>query len=146
MRVYEILFIIAPTVEESDVETLIAQMSEIITNLGAKIVKTDRMGRRKLAYPIRNFKEGYYVIITMEGTGSEIMEIDRRMRVSETIIRNISIRIDEDLKRAEKFRYHRNQRQAPVRPRQTTSRAFRPVEPEIEVEEKAAMAEEEGEQ
>jgi len=107
MRVYEILFIISPNVEETDVEALINQFSEVATNQGARVTKVDRMGRRRLAYPIQKFKDGQYVVLTVEGTGSEIAEIERRMRVTDAIIRHLSIRIDEDLKRAEKFRTRR---------------------------------------
>ena len=107
MRVYEVLFIIAPNTEESDTEALIAQISDVITNQGAQITKLDRIGRRRLAYPIGKFNEGYYVVLTVEGTGAEIAEVERRMRVSDAVIRYITIRIDEDLKRAEKFRARR---------------------------------------
>src|SRR5262249_46552700 len=107
MRVYEILFIISPSVEETDVEALINQFSEVATNQGARVTKVDRMGRRRLAYPIQKFKDGHYVVLTVEGTGSEIAEIERRMRVTDTIIRHLSIRIYEDLKRTEKFRTRR---------------------------------------
>lgn len=112
MRVYEVLFIVAPNTEESDTETLITQLSDVITNQGATITKVDRIGRRRLAYPIGKFNEGYYVVLTVEGTGSEIAEAERRMRVSEAVIRYITIRIDEDLKRAEKFRARRAARAA----------------------------------
>ena len=112
MRVYEVLFIVAPTVEESDLESLITQMSDVLTSQGAEVTKIDRMGRRRLAYPIQKFNEGYYVVLTVEGTGSEIAEIERRMRVIDAIIRYLTIRIDEDLKRAEKFRERRSARAA----------------------------------
>jgi small subunit ribosomal protein S6 len=112
MRVYEVLFIVAPNTEESDTETLITQLSDVITNQGATITKTDRIGRRRLAYPIGKFSEGYYVVLTVEGTGAEIAEVERRMRVSDAVIRYITIRIDEDLKRAEKFRARRAARAA----------------------------------
>ena len=103
MRVYEVLFIVAPNVEESDVDNLVTQLSDVATNQGAQIAKIDRMGRRRLAYPIGKFNEGYYVVFTLEGTGAEIAELERRMRVTDAVIRYITIRIDEDLKRAAKF-------------------------------------------
>jgi small subunit ribosomal protein S6 len=112
MRVYEVLFIVAPNTEEGDTETLITQLSDVITNQGATITKVDRIGRRRLAYPIGKFNEGYYVVLTVEGTGAEIAEVERRMRVSDAVIRYITIRIDEDLKRAEKFRARRAARAA----------------------------------
>lgn len=107
MRVYEVLFIVAPNTEESDLEALVTQMSDVATNQGAQITKVDRMGRRRLAYQIQKFNEGHYVVLTVEGTGAEIAEVERRMRVTDAIIRYITIRIDEDLKRADKFRARR---------------------------------------
>ena len=71
------------------------------------MAKIDRMGRRRLAYPIGKFNDGHYVVLTVEGTGAEIAEVERRMRVTDAVIRYITIRIDEDLKRAEKFRARR---------------------------------------
>jgi small subunit ribosomal protein S6 len=110
MRVYEVLFIVAPNTEEGDIETLVTQLSDVITNQGAQVAKVDRMGRRRLAYPIGKFNEGHYVVLTVEGTGAEIAEVERRMRVNDAVIRYITIRIDEDLKRAEKFRARRASR------------------------------------
>ena len=134
MRVYEVLFIVAPTVEESDLESLITQMSDVLTSQGAEVTKIDRMGRRRLAYPIQKFNEGYYVVLTVEGTGSEIAEIERRMRVIDTIIRYLTIRIDEDLKRAEKFRARRSARAATAGTRRT-----RRVAPVREMDEEEDM-------
>jgi small subunit ribosomal protein S6 len=110
MRVYEVLFIVAPNTEEGDIETLVTQLSDVITNQGAQVAKVDRMGRRRLAYPIGKFNDGHYVVLTVEGTGAEIAEVERRMRVNDSVIRYITIRIDEDLKRAEKFRARRASR------------------------------------
>ena len=112
MRVYEVLFIVAPNIEESDIDTLVTQLSDVVTNQGAQIAKIDRMGRRRLAYPIGKFNEGYYVVFTLEGTGAEIAELERRMRVTDAVIRYITIRIDEDLKRAAKFGARRAARAA----------------------------------
>ena len=112
MRVYEVLFIVAPHVEESDVDNLVTQLSDVATNQGAQITKVDRMGRRRLAYPIGKFNDGYYVVFTLEGTGAEIAELERRMRVTDAVIRYITIRIDEDLKRAAKFGARRAARAA----------------------------------
>lgn len=110
MRVYEVLFIVAPNTEEGDIETLVTQLRDVITNQGAQVTKVDRMGRRRLAYPIGKFNDGHYIVLTVEGTGAEIAEVERRMRVNDAVIRYITIRIDEDLKRAEKFRARRASR------------------------------------
>ncbi|HEY7545564.1 MAG TPA: 30S ribosomal protein S6 [Blastocatellia bacterium] len=140
MRLYEVLFIIAPNTEEGDINALITQISDVATNQGATIAKLDRMGRRKLAYPIKKFNEGYYVVLTIEGTGAEIAEIERRMRVIDAIIRYLTVRIDEDLKRADKFRARRSARAASRVPR-TSRRAGAPAA--IEVEENMIEEEEE---
>ena len=129
MRVYEVLFIVAPNVEEGDIETLVTQFSDIATNQGAQVAKVDRIGRRRLAYPIGKFNEGHYVVLTIEGTGSEIAEIERRMRVSDAVIRYITIRIDEDLKRAEKFGARRAARAAAGRGRSRGRHKAEPVLP-----------------
>jgi len=130
MRVYEVLFIVAPNVEEGDTDALITQFSEVVTNQGAQIKKVDRMGRRRLAYPIQKFTEGYYVVLTVEGTGSEIAELERRMRVVDAVIRYITIRIDEDLKRAEKLKARRVARAVASSGRRTrSSRRAEPVLP-----------------
>jgi small subunit ribosomal protein S6 len=129
MRVYEVLFIVAPNVEEGDIESLVTQFSDIATNQGATVAKVDRMGRRRLAYPIGKFNEGHYVVLTIEGTGSEIAEIERRMRVSDAVIRYITIRIDEDLKRAEKFGVRRAARAAAGRGRNRARGKTEPVLP-----------------
>ena len=143
MRVYEALFIIAPNTEESDVESLINQFSEVVTNQGARIVKVDRMGRRKLAYPIQKNREGHYIVLTIEGSGLEIAELERRMRVSDAVIRYITVRIDEDLKRAEKIRGRRTARVAVAAPSGGRGRRSEPVMPVATDESDSAEEEEE---
>lgn len=142
MRVYEVLFIVAPNIEESDIETLVTQLSDVATNQGARIAKIDRMGRRKLAYPIGKFNDGHYVVFTVEGSGAEIAELERRMRVTDAVIRYITIRIDEDLKRAEKFRERRVARAAASA---GSRRGRRPAaEPVLPISDEAEDAEVEG--
>ena len=104
MRVYEILFIVAPNTEEDAVQALITQLSDVITSQGAQVTNVNRMGLRRLAYPIQKFREGHYIVLTVEGSGAEIAELERRMRVLDAVVRYLTIRIDEDLKRAEKFK------------------------------------------
>jgi small subunit ribosomal protein S6 len=142
MRVYEALFIVAPNTEESDVENLITQFSEVVTNQGARIVKVDRMGRRKLAYPIQKNREGHYIVLTIEGSGLEIAELERRMRVTDAVIRYITVRIDEDLKRAEKIRGRRTVRMAAAAP-VSRGRRSEPAMPVASDEGDSAQEEEE---
>ncbi|MEW6127151.1 MAG: 30S ribosomal protein S6 [Acidobacteriota bacterium] len=110
MRVYEVLFIVSPKTEEEDIQSLITQFSDTVTHQGASVTNVNRLGLRRLAYPIQKFNEGHYVILTVEGSGKEIAEIERRMRVVDAVIRYLTIRIDEDLKRAAKFKARRSSR------------------------------------
>ncbi len=114
MRVYELLFIVSPTEADEAVDALVEQVQGVAESQGATVAKIDRMGRRRLAYPIRKLStthtEGTYVVFTLEGSGREIAELERRLRVTESVIRHLTIRIDEDLKRAAKLQAKRNAR------------------------------------
>jgi small subunit ribosomal protein S6 len=116
VRVYELLFIVMPTEPDEAVDALVAQLRTVAEERGATVAKVDKMGRRKLAYPVRmsptTYTDGNYVILTIEGSGAEIAELERRLRVTETVIRHLTVRIDEDLKRAEKFKAKRAARAA----------------------------------
>jgi small subunit ribosomal protein S6 len=95
---------------ETSVET-IGKLNEAVEKLiqteGGSVVRTDDMGRRRLAYPINKKKEGYYVLFEIEGSGQEIAELERRMRVNDAIIRYMTVRVDEDRKAADKKRNKR---------------------------------------
>lgn len=107
MRTYEIMFISAPTTAEDDLSKLTSQLENVVSEKGGKIAKIDNWGRRKLAYRINKFDEGIYTLLLVEGTGQEISEVERRLRVTDFVIRHLSIRTDEDLKRAEKMKAKR---------------------------------------
>ncbi|MCI0659812.1 MAG: 30S ribosomal protein S6 [Acidobacteria bacterium] len=107
MRTYEIMFISAPTTAEDDLSKLTSQLENVVGEKGGKIAKIDTWGRRKLAYRINKFDEGIYTLLFIEGTGQEISEVERRLRVTDFVIRHLSIRTDEDLKRAEKMKAKR---------------------------------------
>ena len=107
MRTYEVMFISAPTTAEDDLSKLTSQLENVVSEKGGKIAKIDNWGRRKLAYRINKFDEGIYTLLLIEGTGQEISEVERRLRVTDFVIRHLSIRTDEDLKRAEKMKAKR---------------------------------------
>lgn len=107
MRTYEIVFIAAPNTAEEDLNKLTSQLEHVVTDLGGKITKTDVWGRKKLAYKISKHDEGVYVVLYIEGTGSEIAEVERRLRVNDLVIRHLTVRTDEDLKRAAKLKSRR---------------------------------------
>ena len=107
MRTYEVAFITAPNVIEDDLRKLTGQLETIVKERGGQVTKIDPWGRRKLAYPIDKYEEGIYTILYLEGSGLEIAEVERRLRVTDFVIRYLTIRTDEDLKRAEKMKAKR---------------------------------------
>ncbi len=107
MRTYEVVFIAAPNTAEEDLNKLNSQLETIVADLGGKVVKTDVLGRKKLAYKIGKHDEGVYVVLYIEGTGHEIAEVERRLRVNDLVIRHLTVRTDEDLKRAAKLKSRR---------------------------------------
>ena len=107
MRTYEIVYIAAPNTSEDDINKLNSQLETIVADLGGTVTKTDVWGRRKLAYDIEKFDEGIYVVLYIEGTGKEIAEAERRLRVTDAVIRHMTVRTDEDLKRAAKLKSRR---------------------------------------
>jgi small subunit ribosomal protein S6 len=118
------MYIVDPDTPAERVNKLNEAVGKVVEKEGGKVVKMEDMGRRPLAYPIEKKTEGHYVLFEIEGTGSEIAELERRMRVNDMIIRYITIRVDEDRKRAEKLRSKREKRQAiRARFRQTNEEA-----------------------
>jgi small subunit ribosomal protein S6 len=122
------MYIVTPDAAETDVTTINENLQGVIETQGATVVRLDNMGRRKLAYEINRKSEGYYVLFEIEGSGKEILELERRMRVNDLIIRYITVRVDEERKTAEKFRAKREKRRTA---RQGGSRAPSTVEDEL---------------
>src|SRR6266851_6657877 len=103
-RTYEIMFIVRPDVEEADLDKLIEGFSANVTNGGGEVKTVEKMGRRRLAYTVRKFNDGFYVLLTIAAAGSLIAEIERRLRVSEQVIKFITVRMDEEEKRLAKVK------------------------------------------
>src|SRR5215207_6035592 len=114
-RVYEVIFIVDPDTQEEEMTRLTTNLSGVITDQGGTITRNEVLGRRQLAYRIGRKHEGVYVIFEVEGTGSEIAELERRMRVNDQIMRYMTVRVDEERQRAEKLKARR-QRKAAKRP------------------------------
>jgi small subunit ribosomal protein S6 len=103
-RLYEVMFIVRPDVAEEDVDKLIAGFTTNVTNGGGVVKNVDKMGRRKLAYMVRKFNDGNYILMTVEAGGPVVLELERRLRVSEPVIKFITVRIDEEEKRLAKVK------------------------------------------
>ena len=106
-RKYELVYVVSPDATDAQVADLHSQVEQIAQRLGGKIDKTDNWGRRKLAYEIGPHKEGTYVLETIDGGGDLMKEIDRRLKVSDLIIRHLIVRIDEDQIKIERTRTKR---------------------------------------
>jgi small subunit ribosomal protein S6 len=114
-RIYEVVFIVDPGTPEDETTRLTENLQSIVTDQGGTVVKAEVMGRRQLAYTINRKNEGIYVLFEVEGTGREIAELERRMRVSDQVLRYLTVRVDEDRRRAEKLK-GRRARKAAKRP------------------------------
>lgn len=111
-RSYEIVFIINSDAEDAEVMRLTEAAQKIITDQGGSIVKTEMMGKRQLAYEINHRRDGIYVLLEVEGSGREIAELERRMRVNDRILRYMTVRVDEDRRRADKLKDRRARKAA----------------------------------
>ena len=114
-RTYEVIFIVDPDTADDEVMQLSESIQKIITSQGGSITKTEMMGKRQLAYEINHKRNGTYVLLEVEGSGAEIAEVERRMRVNDQILRYMTIRVDEMRRRADKLK-GRRARKAAKRP------------------------------
>ncbi|MCC7035124.1 MAG: 30S ribosomal protein S6 [Acidobacteria bacterium] len=108
-RTYELIYILKPEATEQEVADLQAQVEGIVQRLGGSIEKTEPWGRRKLAYEIGKHKEGFYVLHVIQGSGELMKEIDRRLKVTEGLIRHLVVRVDERQQVAERARTKRQE-------------------------------------
>ena len=109
-RTYEVMYIIDPAADSEKITSLNETISQLIEKEGGTIVRMDDIGRRNLAYPIKKNREGYYMLFEIDGSGQEILELERRMRVNDLIMRYITVRVDEDRKKADKIQAKRDKR------------------------------------
>lgn len=102
MRTYELVFVVDPRVSDEDVVAMTQEYKQMIAAGGSQIAKEESWGRRKLAYPIEKLNEGKYVFLGIESEGGKtsLPEVEHRMRQNDKILRYLTVRTDEDLKRA----------------------------------------------
>ena len=110
MRIYENLFIVKPDATEEEIDHLIELMSGNITKAGGTVDKVEKWGKRRLAYRVEKCREGSYVLIQFTAEASTVKEFERRMRVQDSVIKFLTVRIDENLKRIEKRKKEREKR------------------------------------
>jgi small subunit ribosomal protein S6 len=103
-RQYELVYIVTPEATEQEVADLHTQIEQIVQRYNGTFDKTENWGRRKLAYVIGKHREGTYVVETISGSGELMKEIDRRLRVIDQVIRHLIVRVDDELRVAERTR------------------------------------------
>ncbi len=109
-RKYEVMFILRPDTAAEEADKLIAGFEATITKGNGKLVSSEKLGNRKLAYTVRKFNEGNYNLLTVEAEGGLVAELERRLRVTEPVIKFITVRMDEEEKRINKIRKLRSTR------------------------------------
>ena len=125
-RTYEVMFIVRPDLPEEETDRVISTVESSASTAGITVKNLERMGKRRLAYKVRKFQDGLYVLLTVEGPGSGLAELERRLRVLEPVIKYISVRIDEEQKRLAKIKKIRDSK---VRQRPRTAEAATGSEP-----------------
>jgi small subunit ribosomal protein S6 len=120
-RLYDLIFIARPATPEDEIKKVITGIEHTCAEKGAKIEKTEFWGTRKLAYRVAKHREGIYVYQQIRTNHEELIaELERRLRVQDVVIKYLTVRLDEDLKRQKKLGGKREQRAA-RRPRRATA-------------------------
>jgi small subunit ribosomal protein S6 len=109
-RAYELMFIVRPDMTDEDLDKLIATLSGVVPPSGGTVKSVEKMGKRRLAYAVRRFHDGIYVLMTVEGNGAVMHELERRLRVTEPVIKFLTVRIDVEQKRLDKVKALRDAR------------------------------------
>ena len=112
MRVYEELFIVRPDATEEEIDPLVEQLRGVVASGGGNVEKVDKWGVRKLAYRVAKRTEGYYILLVFSSSPEAVKEVERRLRVSDLVLKHITVRIDEKMKRIEKRKKAREKRAA----------------------------------
>jgi small subunit ribosomal protein S6 len=126
-RQYDLIFICRPDTPEAEVDKVIATLEHAATEKGGKIESVNKWGRRRMAYRVQKLHEGYYVYMVVKSSHGEVVkELERRLKVADVVMKYLTVRLDEELKRQEKLKRHR-ERRAARRPRKTAPAAPAPV-------------------
>ena len=116
-RLYDLIFICRPDTPEADIDKVIATLDHTAAEKGAKIEKTEKWGRKRMAYRVQRLREGFYVYMVVRSSHGEVVkELERRLKVADPVMKYLTVRLDEELKRQEKLKRHR-ERRAARRPR-----------------------------
>ena len=103
-RSYEVMFIVRPDLVEEELDKLVGTLQNHATTAGATVKNVEKMGRRRLAYDVKKFQDGQYVLFTLASDGKSVHELERRLRVTEPVIKFITVRTDEEQQRLDKLK------------------------------------------
>jgi small subunit ribosomal protein S6 len=118
-RLYDLIFICRPDTPEPEIDKLISTLEHSTAEKGAKVETVQKWGTRRMAYRVQKLREGFYVYLTVRSSHNELIkELERRLKVSDVVIKYLTVRLDEELKRQEKL-MRRRERRAARRPRKT---------------------------
>jgi small subunit ribosomal protein S6 len=130
-RIYEVMFIVRPDMVDEDMDKLVSSIETQVTTAGGTVKSMEKMGKRRLAYWVGGFQDGFYMLLTVEGGGALVHEIERRLRVTEPVLKFITVRMDEEIKRMEKMKKLRDakKRAVPVQAAPPVAAEAAPAEP-----------------
>ena len=112
-RQYDLIFICRPDTPEAEIDKLIATLEHAIQEKQAKLEKVEKWGTRRLAYRVRKLREGFFVYMVLRSSHGELLkELERRLRVSDAVVKYLTVRLDEEIKRQEKLSKRREKRAA----------------------------------
>lgn len=111
-RIYEVIWIARPETPEEEMDKLIAAFQQVLASLGSQLDKVEKWGKRRLAYRVHGNREGYYVYFVVRGAGDAVKELERRFKVTDAVIKYLTVRVDEEWKRLEKLRRQREKKEA----------------------------------
>lgn len=133
-RIYEVLFIADPNLGEAELDALAAQVQGYVEKEGGRIQRVEKWGKKRLAYVVKKQREGNYVLLVIEGGTALVKELERRLRVTDGVLRFITVRVDEDLAKAERRKAQRTAEEAKRRARTGGRPPAPPVSEPEEVE------------
>jgi small subunit ribosomal protein S6 len=112
-RLYDLIFILRPDTPEAEIDKVIGTLQHAVEEKHAKVEKIEKWGTRRLAYRVKKLREGFYVYLMLRSSHGELLrELERRLRVSDAVIKYLTVRLDEEVKRQQKFSQRREKRAA----------------------------------
>ena len=112
MRIYEELFIVRPDATDEEIDPIVEQLTNLIAGQGGNVGKAEKWGVRKLAYRVQKRAEGYYILLQFTAKPETVKEVERRLRVADLVLKFLTVRVDEKMKKIEKRRKDREKRAA----------------------------------